>query len=327
MVKYEYGGGVMRYMFVHPVDGRLCVINRAGLRIDRQVEFDASSVKYSRTEASVGYLIVDDSAGKYTLATLDGVFCFAADQHMNVFPSDPRFRFHALSPDLSWRVGCELEFFLLPFNGDADNGHYAAWDRGSSIVDAIVDVLNRNGIQVHGWHNEVARNQYEISLAHCAPRVMADRIVLATIIIESIARQHKVIADFSPKPFNECNGNGRHLHLSYEVLDDTGSPAKYIPATVAEYQMLAKYLAGKYDDIRGILASGEGSNHRLTRGFEAPVEGSYGIGDRTQMVRLIDPDGNNPHIELRLGDATFQPHRDLYKLLSLIEVGYFGKSS
>ncbi|MGH2877488.1 MAG: glutamine synthetase family protein, partial [Solirubrobacteraceae bacterium] len=124
-------------------------------------------------------------------------------------------------------VGPELEFYLCEPDPAAPNGHrpYAAQEspvytvgtvadpRGtlSKMLDAAVD-LNLGAIAAA---HEYGRAQFEINLRHGPALNSADRAFRFKAMVKELAAADGLLATFMGKPFNDDEGSGFHLHLSF----------------------------------------------------------------------------------------------------------------
>jgi glutamine synthetase len=123
------------------------------------------------------------------------------------------------------RVGAEVEFFL--FRPDAegaastrthDVGGYfdlAPVDAGEDARRAMVDLLERLGVEVEGAHHEGAHGQHEIDLSDAPALEAADRLVTLRYVVKHVARQFGLAASFMPKPVFGQNGSGLHAALAF----------------------------------------------------------------------------------------------------------------
>ena len=130
------------------------------------------------------------------------------------------------------RVGAEVEFFL--FRADAegaastrthDVGGYfdlAPVDAGEDARRAMVDLLERMGVEVEGAHHEGAHGQHEIDLREAPALEAADRLVTLRHVVKHVARQFGLAASFMPKPVFGQNGSGLHTALAFFRRDAAG---------------------------------------------------------------------------------------------------------
>jgi glutamine synthetase len=221
---------------------------------------------------------------------------------------------------LKLMVGSELEFFVVGRRSDngivaLDNGGYFSSQPEDFALDFRRDAirtLGKIGIATTSHHHEVANGQQEIGLQYVEAQVAADNIMLSRIIISELAHRRGMIATFMPKPFQDQNGSGMHLHQSLWGLDSS----RNLFATVGDSsisQLAIMYIGGLLEHataLAAILAPTVNSYKRLVPGFEAPTRVAWGYRNRSTMVRVPHFNGSNraARIELRSPDATSSPH-------------------
>src|SRR5581483_9912495 len=69
--------------------------------------------------------------------------------------------------------------------------------------------------------HEYGRAQYEINLRHGPALNSADRAFRYKAMVKELAARDGLLATFMGKPFNDDEGSGLHLHVSF--VDDDGS--------------------------------------------------------------------------------------------------------
>ena len=123
---------------------------------------------------------------------------------------------------LNFYVAPEIEYFYLE---DSDTmkpidektyfdqiGTHS--DLGSDLRRKTVLGLEKIGIPIQKFHHEVSPGQQEISLRYNDSVTIADNIQTFKMLVKEIAMTENVFATFMPKPFEEHEGNGMHLHIS-----------------------------------------------------------------------------------------------------------------
>ncbi|MHA2396147.1 MAG: glutamine synthetase family protein [Candidatus Thorarchaeota archaeon] len=248
-------------------------------------------------------------------------------------PRDPRnilrkITARAAERGLKLMVGSELEFFIVARRSDngivpLDNGGYFSSQPEDFALDFRRDVirtLNEIGIATTSHHHEVASGQQEIGLQYVEAQMAADNIMLSRIIISELAHRRGMIATFMPKPFQDQNGSGMHLHQSLWGLD--GSRNLFATTGDSSISQLAMmYIGGLLEHattLAAILAPTVNSYKRLVPGFEAPTRVAWGYRNRSTMVRVPHFNGSKraARIELRSPDATSSPHLVIASILA-----------
>ena len=87
-------------------------------------------------------------------------------------------------------------------------------DLESDLRRKTVLCLEQMGIPIQKFHHEVSPGQQEISLRYSDSVTMADNIQTFKLVVKEIAMLSDVFATFMPKPFEQYEGNGMHLHIS-----------------------------------------------------------------------------------------------------------------
>jgi len=193
----------------------------------------------------------------------------------------------------------------LDESGSLDNKTYAdivGWEIRREIMTELEGV----GITPLTAHHERAPSQHEITFRHDDAVRSCDNLVLAKLVIESVATRYGLTAIFDPKPFDGVNGSGLHTNIS---LWENG---KNIFAGVADLSDTAKhFMAGVLTHAQAlsfITNPTEGSYRRLVMGYEAPSTITWGNYDRTSMIRIPLSCGNSTRLEIRTPDNTMNPY-------------------
>ncbi|MGH1490761.1 MAG: type III glutamate--ammonia ligase [Acidimicrobiales bacterium] len=171
-----------------------------------------------------------------------------------------------------------------------------------------------------GWGNyandhEDANGQYEQNWQYADAMTTADRLILFRLMIHTMAHRDGRYATFMPKPFSDKTGNGLHAHVSLWSPDDQplfigdASDSKGLGLSELAYQ----FTAGLIDNAHALAAVAcptVNSYKRMgvgppTSGATwAPAYATYGGNNRTQMIRVPEPD----RIEVRLPDGSANPY-------------------
>ncbi|MBU4329556.1 MAG: glutamine synthetase family protein [Acidobacteria bacterium] len=188
------------------------------------------------------------------------------------------------------KVGPELEFFIFPGADDArplDDGGYFFGGLHGGIRKEIQLLLNRMGIDSEYDHHEVANGQHEIDLRYLSALEMADVGMLFRYMVKKVCRMHGLYATFMPKPLNDQNGSGMHVHQSLwrgekNLFFDPQNEYHLSPTA-------GNYIAGLMmysGEIAPVLCQWVNSFKRLIEGYEAPVYIAWGQKNRSAYVRV-----------------------------------------
>ncbi len=167
-------------------------------------------------------------------------------------------------------------------------------------------------IPVEYSFHEDAPSQHEIDLRHTDALTMADSIMTFRLVVKEVAASQGVHATFMPKPLENVQGSGMHVHLS---LFDGDENAFYSPDDAYNLSPVAKqFMAGLLRhaaEITAITNQTVNSYKRLVPGFEAPVHVSWARNNRSGLVRVPIAKRGNPsatRIEFRSPDPACNPY-------------------
>jgi glutamine synthetase len=209
-------------------------------------------------------------------------------------------------------VGVEIEFHLLrPDRRPAFDGVQCyALHKANEIdeaFDAILQGLERFGIDVEGGNVEYGPGQVEVNLRHRPAVEAADQALLFKYAVRHLARQQGLIATFMAKPYNGIAGNSMHLHAS---LWNDGDPA-FAPVDGAMAETMAHWVGGTLSHLPGIVLYGAptvNSYKRYEAGSFAPTTAVWGGDNRTVSVRALVEKPASSRVELRVGGADANPY-------------------
>jgi glutamine synthetase len=296
--------------------------------LEHGVWFDGSSVEgFTRTAESDMYLVPDPG----TLQVLPWaaepsarLICWARTPDGEPYSGDPRGALqravdHAASLGYDYRVGPEIEFFLL--ERDADGQPRARSDDSAGYFDvtgqastdlrqAMLSAAAAVGVEINSAHHEVAPGQHEVDLGAGDVLAVADAVVTFRLAMQAVAQGAGLIASFMPKPFNDQPGSGMHVHQS---LGRGGGINAFTGADDYGLSDVAKhFIAGQLHHAAGmclVLAPLVNSYKRLVRGMEAPIFLSWARTNRGALVRV--PHVSRPQatrVELRSPDPSCNPY-------------------
>jgi glutamine synthetase len=328
-----------------------------------EVLFDGSAIEgFERAEESDMLLRPDPAtfrvlpwtvgaggAGGGDDARVARVLCDVTTTAGAPFAGDPRAVLRrqiarAAAAGLTVRAGTEVEFFLFHPAPDGaattrthDVGGYfdlAPVDAGEDARRAMVDLLERMGVEVDGAHHEGAHGQHEIDLREAPALDAADRLVTLRHVVKHVARQFGLVASFMPKPVFGQNGSGMHTQLAFYRGDAADAPNAFAPGPgdveepagglgdAAAYGLSRTALhavGGLLRHARGMCAVTNplvNSYKRLVPGFEAPVHVAWSLKVRTPMVRVPERRGAATRLEVRTPDPAANPYLSMAVLVA-----------
>lgn len=236
-------------------------------------------------------------------------------------PSAPRWVFKSLIEEaarMGFEVvtGHEFEFYLLdqaarePLFG----GVHIFNTTRNNYVDAIqplLDNLQAIGIDLITHNCEYAPSQYEINYGAAKGVAAADKAFTFKNSVKELAHRAGYLATFMSKPFAGIAGSGCHVHMSL-VDGKSGKNAFLDPKDKDGLSPVARsFVAGILKHARAMMAIiGPTPNcyHRLRPHTFAPSNISWGIEDRTALVRVKATRDQATHIEMRGASAVTNPY-------------------
>jgi glutamine synthetase len=125
----------------------------------------------------------------------------------------------------------ELEFFYFEDDGPnpqvLDRGGYfdlTPLDVAQEYRRKTINALEQLGIPIEHSHHEVAPSQHEIIARYTDALTMADNIMTSRLTVKEVALQSGIYATFMPKPLQDFDGSGMHLHVS--LFEGDGNPGR-----------------------------------------------------------------------------------------------------
>ena len=233
------------------------------------------------------------------------MFCDILTPDGTPFEGDPRFVLrqnleNASRMGYTYYVSPELEYFYFKDSKSTDpldQGGYFDQDPQDLATDLrreTVLTLEELGIPVEFSHHEVAPSQHEIDLRHTDALTMADTVMTYRVVVKEIAMKHGYYATFMPKPIQDVNGNGMHVHQSLfkgdsNIFFDSNDPDKL--STDAR-QFIAGLLKHS-KEITSVTNQWVNSYKRLvesststTLGYEAPTYITWAMVNKSDLIRV-----------------------------------------
>jgi glutamine synthetase len=229
-------------------------------------------------------------------------------------------------------MGHEYEFYLLDpetrqplFGGthifNALRNHYVPF------LDELLDILQEAGIDVITHNCEYAPSQYEINFGPGIGLEGADKAFTFKNAIKELSHRAGYLATFMTKPATDMAGCGCHLHIC--LIDrKTGKNAFYTKGAKGGMNpLIRKFAAGLLTHAKAmqpLINPTPNCYHRLKPHTFAPSNISWGVEDRTAMVRMKDVGGENCHIEMRAASGLSNPY---LSIAAVIAAGLLGIES
>ena len=233
----------------------------------------------------------------------------------------PRFVFAELlkrAGELGYDVilGHEYEYYLLDaatkqrlYEGihifHTVRNHY------TPFLDTLVPTLRAYGIDIITHNCEYAGSQYETNYGPDKNLAGVDKAFAFKNGMKELAHRSGLIASFMAKPFAGLSGSGCHLHISL-ADKKTGKNAFNDPKAVnglsAVGAAFAEGILAHAPALMPLINPTPNCYHRVKPYTFAPSNVSWGVQDRSAMVRIKTTDDERTHLEMRGGSAASNPY-------------------
>jgi len=184
-------------------------------------------------------------------------------------------------------------------------------DQMHNLRAEMVSVLEQCGIQVETHHHEVATGgQAEIDMRYDRLVAMGDKVMTYKYIVKNVAARHGKVVTFMPKPLFGDNGSGMHTHFSLW----NGDTPLFYGNRYAELSDLALWAIGGLIRHAGSLLAfccpTTNSYKRLVPGYEAPVNLTYSMRNRSAFIRIpmYQHNPRTKRLEFRCPDSSCNPY-------------------
>ncbi|MCH8971340.1 MAG: type I glutamate--ammonia ligase [Acidobacteria bacterium] len=299
--------------------------------------FDGSSIDgYARVQEADMLAQPDPS----TFAVLPGrseqqvarMFCDIYTPDGEPFSGDPRIVLkrnleRASEMGYTFYAAPELEFFYFEDDGPIpqvlDRGGYfdlTPLDVAQEYRRKTINALEQLGIPIEHSHHEVAPSQHEIIARYTDALTMADNIMTSRLTVKEIALQSGIYATFMPKPLEDYDGSGMHLHVS---LFEGDVNAFHEPGTQGGLSKVGQaFIAGLLRhaaELTAVTNQWVNSYKRLVAGFDAPIYISWARNNQSSLVRVPSVKKGKPssvRVEYRAADAACNPYLALSVILA-----------
>ena len=205
-------------------------------------------------------------------------------------------------------VGLEYEFYLLDpttMKPIFDGLHIFNTMRNTAVpvVERIVELMPQIGIDIITANSEYGPGQFEINYGPHEALRAGDLGFTFKNGVKYIARQLGYHATFMTKPFTDQSACGAHTHISL-VSKDSGQNAfldnndQYGLSQTAYYFMQG--MLKHANAAMALMAPTPNCYHRFVPHHFAPSNISWGVEDRTAMIRAKNSRDHRTHLENRL---------------------------
>ena len=262
---------------------------------------------------------VANDSEKYLKKTIKGVnaifgpeFEFYVFDKVNYYQGAETAFYDLDSVEAEWGASRDEE--NLGYKIPHKKGYHAAppMDRTYNLRSEISSMLADVGIDLKYHHHEVGGGgQHEIEIAFDNLKRMADKSMMVKYIVKNETFRQNKSATFMPKPLFNEPGSGLHCHMY--LADKNGSIFYDKNGTARFSETGLHFIGGLLKHVDSLLAFSNPSTNsfkRLIPGFEAPVAGTYSVGNRTACIRIpgYQRDETKMRFEFRPPDGTMNPY-------------------
>jgi len=213
-------------------------------------------------------------------------------------------------------MGHELEFYLLdaetrkPLFGGVQIFNNVR-NNYVPFLDGLLDQLQAIGIDVITHNCEYSPSQFEINFGPGVGLAGADKAFTFKNAIKELAHRAGYLATFMSKPASDMAGCGCHVHISL-IERASGKPAFADEAAAdgmsATIKSFTQGLIDHAPAMAPLIGPTPNCYHRLKPHTFAPSNISWGVEDRTAMVRIKDAGQENAHVEMRAASGLSNPY-------------------
>lgn len=216
----------------------------------------------------------------------------------------------------SVKMGHEFEFYLLDgetlepfFEGlHIFNSTRNHWVEG---IEPLMDALIAQGVDLITHNCEYAASQFEINFGPAVGLAAADKAFTFKATVKELCHQLGYRATFMSKPWADRAGCGCHVHMG--LLDKDSGANAFLDAGDPDglSETARAFTAGILTHAKAMMPLiGPTPNcyHRLAPHTFAPSNISWGIEDRTAMVRMKASKDEATHLEMRAASGLSNPY-------------------
>ncbi|MGQ0668955.1 MAG: glutamine synthetase family protein [Actinomycetota bacterium] len=213
-------------------------------------------------------------------------------------------------------MGSEFEFYLL--TADTYEPLFTGYHIFNTVrndwvptIRRILEEMPRIGVDIITSNTEYAGSQWEINFAPASGLAGPDMAFTFKNGVKEIAKQDGYLASFMTKPFADQSGSGCHTHLSLvsrdtgaNIFGDDGDPDGISDTCRHFIGGLMRYA----EAIDALVAPTVNCHRRRRRHTFSPTNVSWGLDERSSLVRVKGGALESRHIEYRAPSAMSNPY-------------------
>ncbi|HEY9735508.1 MAG TPA: glutamine synthetase family protein [Trichocoleus sp.] len=213
-------------------------------------------------------------------------------------------------------MGHEFEFYLLDGKTQEplfDGLHIFNHIRNQYVpeLDQLIDYLRAAGVDVITHNCEYAPSQFEINFGASVGIAAADKAFTFKNAVKEIAHRMGYQATFMSKPFSDRAGCCCHFHIS--LIDRNSGTNAFLDLSEPDglSQTARAFTQGILTHapaMMPLIGPTPNCYRRLKPHTFAPSNISWGIEDRTALVRVKATGDEDTHLEMRAGSGLSNPY-------------------
>jgi glutamine synthetase len=213
-------------------------------------------------------------------------------------------------------MGSELEFYLL--DGQTLQPLFSGYHIFNTVrnewvptIRTIVEKMPEIGVDIITANCEYAGSQWEINFAPSTGLKAPDAAFTFKNGVKELARLDGYVASFMTKPFMDSSGSGCHTHLSLldaksgkNVFGDADDPHGMT-------DLCRSFIAGELRYARAVdalIAPTVNCHRRRRRHTFSPTNISWGLEDRSALIRVKGGSAESRHVEYRAPTGLSNPY-------------------
>jgi len=233
------------------------------------------------------------------------------------WPSCPRSALTRIATAVSGEIGApefafEAEGYLLVRSGDGYVPAYHGHGWGSELLDIhdkfiheLTEVAGRMSLPIERMQVEGGASQFEIAMRYGPPLETAQEYFRFKQAFRAVARHHGLVGSFMPKPVQDRDGSGLHIHLSFKK--NSHDPLFDGPDLSDIGHAFVGGLIAHAGALVAIGCPSVNSYRRMVPGFWAPTHAIWAKDNRSALVRVLANERHSSRIEFRGADGTCNP--------------------
>lgn len=174
----------------------------------------------------------------------------------------------------------------------------------------LLDACRVMRLPLEGLHTETGAGVLEAALQVEDALEAADRAALFKTFAKVLAQRRGLMATFMAKWSPDWPGQSGHIHVS--LADAAGRPVFHQEgASLGMSDTMRWFVGGQQrlmPELLAMVACTVNSFTRLTPGFWAPTEATWGAENRTTALRVIGGSAKAQRVEYRVAAADINPY-------------------